>query len=881
MKKVFSFALLVIVFVNLCSPQLIMAEEYKLYADSSNEYYADFLGKLGIWAYHGDGEIFFGDDTAVKRGEAAKALVSLLGYDVDTLTGSVSHIYTDVPDYHEDARAIASAVANGVMIGVDTGVFAPDESLKVEHFLKALIVALGYDHEAKIRGGYPTGYTAVAVKLDLLDNTGCNVNEVLTRGMMVRILCNAIKVDICLPVAVGNEKIVYRVEENVTILSHYHNIHVMEGIVNSNNITSLKSKYEPANDRIIIGDEEVFISDSEIFSYIGYNAECYVRKTDGRKTLVSFEILPENEVYLLGGRDIISVDSKNIAFEDEKGKQKDVKIGSEAQIFVNGSLVTQNIDSELESVRGMITVINNDGDRNADIIFAENYIYDKVDYTDIEKEVIYLDDMSVSYGKKKLSIIQPDGNSIEPQNLSGGTVVAIAQSADGQVIIIRIIGMPVGITIDTVSDDEIIAESGDIYFVAPSAVYLTDPEPGKKVAVAANSENELVWMSEEGDAANVGFLIRTATVKNAFNTRVQLKILKTDNTVSTFEISGDKLEIDNKLVEKENIEAYLKSAKDKLNITADGETAQVVYYVLNKSGELKTLYTAGNGGLFINYNYKERGKAYLRDHGWNSAVFAYGYALTSAVPIFRVPLENMDSYDEKYFTVTKYSTSNFKDGGTFEFDSYIKNEDDILPGALVYYKTASQTVAKTGAFFLVDKVASSLDPEGMVTTKLTGYSLGAAKTYFADTSANLSFADVDKGDILVFALDNLDYVVAYDKVYDLSTDTVNPDYVTSSTADASSVKVMHVYNAPKGSSFIQAYYDGYENGVPGDEKKALFNFIPYNNGGSRLMSFDLYNKKGKIGGPERVVDYLHDSQNYAKIVIRYSYNFQSDAVIYQ
>ena len=69
------FLSLVMVF-NICAGTVIHATENKIYTNTDNEAYAKVLNQFGIYSFYNDDGIFFGDTEAVKRVEAAKALVA-------------------------------------------------------------------------------------------------------------------------------------------------------------------------------------------------------------------------------------------------------------------------------------------------------------------------------------------------------------------------------------------------------------------------------------------------------------------------------------------------------------------------------------------------------------------------------------------------------------------------------------------------------------------------------------------------------------------------------------------------------------------------------------------------------------------------------------
>ncbi len=882
--KLQKLLLAVTLIFSMCFAGTQAAQDNMLFADPANEVYAKHLNRLGIYSFYGDGELFFEDSKAVKRVEAAISLASLMGYDTENAAGSVSHMFIDVPDYYEYAGVVDITVSLGLMQGMGAGIFAPEDNIKLEHFLKSIVIALGYNYKAQAQGGYPGGYIAVANELNLLKGVTAAYSDDMSREMLVRILYNALDVEICMPVSISENYTEYKKMKDTTVLTEYHNIYIEEDVVNSNNVLSLKSFFTPSDDKIIIGEEMIFVGEAtDIFNYAGCEIEYYYRLIDDEKYLISFELTKHNNVYTFSRQDITGTETNKVIFENENGKEDKVSINTNANVFLNGNLVTKDVSEKIESFADTITLIDNDGDEVADVVFIEDYTYDIVDYVDAELERIYLEDSTVYYEDKKfISVQSASGSVTDLESLTEGTVVGIGTEADSDVLMIKVMGLPQSITVKATADDGIITLDGISYYLHKN---LSDDmkkylEIGKSAAVVVNDTNEIVWADSVSGAVKIGYLIKTLSGSEGLETEVALKILDLDGVITEYMI-GEKLRINDTSIDKDNVAAYLKECKNKLNLAADGETAQVVYYMTDEEGNLTKVYTAGtteDSKFLLRYNCNERGDAFLRDHGYGSAVFASAYGLLNTVPIFRIPLENIEGYDDKYFGVTKYNTTDFKDGASFKFDSYTTEKTDILPSVIVYYKTASSDVSKKADFFLIEKVSEVLDSDGLPTTQLEGWYQNAKKIYLVGSEVVLP--ELSAGDIGIFAVDTIDTITGFIKLYDYETDWVNPDFI-GGMGESAVVKVLHVYNAPAGSEFMEVFEGGFGNGVPGDDKKILFNLKPYHSTKKNLFTFDIEKEEGKTNEPDKVIDYLHDSQNYAKIVVRYGNNYQGSAVFYQ
>ncbi len=187
MKKRIIYLLLIVTMMAQFVLPISTSAADSVYTNDTTKPYVDSLRKLNAFTLY-DGDTFFEDDKPVTRYEAAKAIVDIVGYAGHQTEGSVGNLFFDVPNYLEYAGDISLAVNLGFMNGVGNGLFEPTKNIVKLHFLKALLVAAGHEWEVEARGGYPQGYIAVAERVELLEHFQGDLNDVLTRGEMVKVL---------------------------------------------------------------------------------------------------------------------------------------------------------------------------------------------------------------------------------------------------------------------------------------------------------------------------------------------------------------------------------------------------------------------------------------------------------------------------------------------------------------------------------------------------------------------------------------------------------------------------------------------------------------------------------------------------------------------
>ena len=122
------------------------------------------MTSLGIMQGFEDGT--FREDELVTRAQFAKiAMASLNLANIEQCETN----FSDVPSDHWASGYIKFATDIGLINGMGDGTFAPEETVTLIQAAKIMVGVLGREIEAKEKGGYPSGYLAVATDLSLFD----------------------------------------------------------------------------------------------------------------------------------------------------------------------------------------------------------------------------------------------------------------------------------------------------------------------------------------------------------------------------------------------------------------------------------------------------------------------------------------------------------------------------------------------------------------------------------------------------------------------------------------------------------------------------------------------------------------------------------------
>ncbi len=147
------------------------------------------LKVCGILSGYPDGR--FQPYSEISRAEVCAMIISTIA-DKDDI--SVNSHFNDVPTNHWAFDYIGKAKAIGIINGVDSYNFAPDDDITDEQLIKILVCLLGYGKNAPYIGGYPNGYIEIASDIGLLDNAGYQVGNKTNRGTVAQIIFNALSI---------------------------------------------------------------------------------------------------------------------------------------------------------------------------------------------------------------------------------------------------------------------------------------------------------------------------------------------------------------------------------------------------------------------------------------------------------------------------------------------------------------------------------------------------------------------------------------------------------------------------------------------------------------------------------------------------------------
>lgn len=177
-------------------------------------------------------------------------------FDIEELD-STKASFNDVDEDYWAYKYIMSMKSNGIVNGVGNNLFNPNGEIKYQDTVKMIIIAMGYDKEAKILGGYPKGYLELGKKLGIISND--KSNEFATRADVIDILLKINNNSV-----VNSDKIILTDYKIDNVITCRENGSIDGKIVSEDSIDVIKWAFFDSEDSLIMVEEKKDINSKTI-----------------------------------------------------------------------------------------------------------------------------------------------------------------------------------------------------------------------------------------------------------------------------------------------------------------------------------------------------------------------------------------------------------------------------------------------------------------------------------------------------------------------------------------------------------------------------------------------------------------------------------------
>lgn len=179
---------------------------------------------FGIMQQNEDGSMNFA--APVTRAEMAQITVNAAGLSGISASLIPTEGFNDVGENHWAYNAIILAQSSKIINGYGDGTFCPNNSVTYEEALKMIVMLLGYEPLASQKGGYPSGYIAVAKQIGLTDGIEFENSDVASRYDIACLMERALNTPIMQQVSYGSnaEYIIFDGKDNRELITLKNNL---------------------------------------------------------------------------------------------------------------------------------------------------------------------------------------------------------------------------------------------------------------------------------------------------------------------------------------------------------------------------------------------------------------------------------------------------------------------------------------------------------------------------------------------------------------------------------------------------------------------------------------------------------------------------------
>ncbi|MBE5039571.1 S-layer homology domain-containing protein [Ructibacterium gallinarum] len=752
MRKVVSFILAVLLIIGALP---VLAQTAEGVQDISNE--LNLLSALEI-VESIDVNVL---DNHISREEFAYYIAKMSG-----ISGSDTvRYFIDVSADDYAFAYINGLVENKIISESDDKYFRPNDPITQDEAVKMVISALGYTTDARVRGGFPTGYRQIASRLEVWDQFG---DMFLTYRDGFCMIFNTLKTHVCSLQSIGtsgDQVSAQYVESDETLLEVVFDIVYAKGMVRTTYGGSVDSADQVEANQVRI-DTEIYELPEGIDAeeYLGNYVEYFFQDTQTRyNTLVCmYPAKTAKEDLVINIDDFDRLDGTKLYYwSSDRLRNLDFQNNL---IVYNGSLLTDNVKEFFENLnKGTITIKDGNGDGAYDYVFVKNYrnfyinaininqIYNELEPSD----VIDLDQI-------ENLLIYNSGESVTASDLLRDSLLSVASSADNTIVEIIINSEIVTGVLDSKNDSEVTID-GTTYKIERSYQDAFESKTivgGNYSYIIDHLGNIAYVFQADARRMTLGYIIDMVSNNDPFDAKPIFKILSSDNEIFTATVANN-LTIDSIRYRDPSVQAVENA------LINSGSLSQLIQYELDSNGNLKDIDTLYVGPDEDPEYSLSRVFETVESRWYHSG--RYGFvALCSGTETttFCIP-EDGNTDETNYYTRKGAVTESTDTAATL--DAYYASSESGYVDAIILERDVNLSEPETA--LMLEEVAQTINEEGEVLYKLSGYSNGSFVEHTLDSDVDTKdLQNSRKGDLLVIYQNDNGKINMVKKVFDGQSD---------------------------------------------------------------------------------------------------------------
>ncbi len=664
--------------------------------------------------------------------------------------GEFSELLTAMLGVGGGGNAIEELYNLGIVHGYGNGKLKEDNNITTYEAVKMIVNALGYEALAELEGGYPLGYVKIAYDVDLI--SGNVQNEELTVQDAIRLMVDAGNSSMA---KVSNDTLLGGIEMGgKTMFYTYFDVVRTEGVMTADGFTSIGTN-SCIPGQVIINGDYFEDADSVASDFLGYYVEAYAFEDDMLPPLIAAGAMAEyNKEVTVAAESYIEATGNlakfTVKYEDQKGAVKKITVGDGYFVIYNGKLFSGLTLTEhgtgfynLNDGTADVTFVDNDRDGIYELIKIDEYETYVVKSTNSSTFDVYAKyDRSVNLDADKYDVLiyRAGGAEASFADLTEGTAISVAQSADGNFKKVYILGKTASGTISAMSDadgHQALTINGKEYIITKEFENLTHqdkitPIMGANVVAVLDRNGNIVDMDLAGDVWSYGYLMRIGYDEN-LERCTNASIFDQSNKKIDLQI-GERLVVDGQSRKSTDLvssglcvldSGYPRAVKQLIRYkAADGKLERVDTATYNTTLEDEDSLQAYTGEMPAGNHYFNKSSGYV--YAGNEVVFG----ASSDTIVFTIP--GGSETDLAFFYAQKMTDWSNK----VSLTNYTAYNVGDAKRAKVVIRTAKdwKRPGTTNDYLIVKSVYTVINAEGEPVYKIDGIRLSNGAAYSKEST---------------------------------------------------------------------------------------------------------------------------------------------------
>ncbi len=533
----------------------------------------------------------------ITRGMAVKYVLPFCGVSAGE-KGCDTEFY-DVDKKHQYSQYIQAADQLDLIHGYNDGTFRPDEPITYIDALSIFVNALGYKDIAETYGDYPKGILAVAQNLEIMLSGSYINKESITVGDFLCIMDLAKDKDIAEALGDGMRVSFDRTD---SILSDIHDIYYGEAIMTANEYTSLSEDEYPGENHVIIGNQRFDIGEraGNVSELLGYTVEYYYREEASGDVLLWAMADKKNNTITISSEKLVSYSDFVYSYYKTEGSSyvSKAELAEDADIIYNGRVNLHMQESLWIPENGEVILIDNDGDREYDVVKITDFQSMLVAAAFSETRVLRdkYTNLDLNFEDEALYevICIKQGQRVSFDQIQENNALSIAMSSSDNSKILVTIYISDAVVEGTVSEYTVGDGEPDTVVIEDTSYKLT-PYAKNNAGIGLKDTgsfyldcNGYIVGSVLGYKTGLQYGYFIKALNNEDEDVLSLKILNTDGRIMYYDVS-EKAKVNGAKESNENIISTLKVGID--GTVYEKCVGQPIKYALNPYGEITKLFT--------------------------------------------------------------------------------------------------------------------------------------------------------------------------------------------------------------------------------------------------------------------------------------------------